>query len=183
MDFEEIKSYFLSRADELEDLSKRGDAWVFLGCSAMIDYLNSLINAKPNGETYERLIIEYLSQVRKEYVEFEYTSGVRDLPKQMYLILRCGLVHSFSLLPDEMSKKKGGRERSILLGHNLNGDSHFSHFQQGDYDAVVFTAEEFSKDIKSLILKIFEHAIVDESLKDRIIRQFKLHPPLVGIKV
>ena len=77
-----------------------------------------------------------------------WVGGSKDLPLQMYVTLRCGIVHSFSLIPDETGISNNGRSRSILLAHEMKGHSHFATFKNSELDSVVFTAEQFAKDIK-----------------------------------
>ena len=98
MNCEEAKTYFYARIEELKDMCKPGGAetpWVFLCGSAMIDYLSRLAAGKDNGgEGFKKFIRDYMPS---SYCDFEYRSGDKDLPEQVFHILRCGIVHSFSL--------------------------------------------------------------------------------------
>src|SRR5215471_9819349 len=118
MNLEKATEYFLKRAAELRQMSIVGTPWIFLSSSAFLEYLSKLANGKDNkGPGYKEFIVDYLAQVRPLYRDFTYRSGQKDLPKQMYHVLRCGIVHSFSLIPDQMAKSAGGRNRSIILCH------------------------------------------------------------------
>jgi hypothetical protein len=177
-----IHQYFNDRLTELSDLAKRGDPWVFLCASAFIDYLCRLVNGKNcKRKCYITFIEDYLGQIDPRYKKFIYASGDQDLPYQMYYILRCGMVHSFSFVP-EKTDKTIGRERSILIAHNLNGDIHFHHHNVDGYDAVVFTAESFVEDLDKLVQYIFtEKALEDEVVASKIVSWWNKHPPIQAI--
>jgi hypothetical protein len=177
---EDIKNYFIARSDEIISLADRGDPWVFLCASAMIDYLTIMATGNAGRTGYISFVEKYLSQVNILYKEFEYKNGKKDLPIQMYTILRCGIVHRFSFVPSEREIANGGRRRSILLAHEKNGHTHFSTFREHNMDAVLLTAEQFSKDIKSVIELIFRLALNDENIKNNIINHIKSFLPIVA---
>lgn len=101
MILKEVENYFSERCDEIISLSKRGDPWVFLCTSAMIDYLTNMVSGHSTRLKYIKFIEEYFSQVNYLYKDFQFQNGLKDLPTQMYIILRCGIVHSFSFVPKE----------------------------------------------------------------------------------
>ena len=106
--------------------------------------------------------------------------GSKDLPCQMYVTLRCGIVHSFSLIPDAIGKLNKGRPRSILLAHEMKGQSHFATFKNSEMDSVIFTAEQFAKDIKETIHIIFQKATTKKSLENQITEHVNNFPPIAG---
>ena len=176
----EIKNYFNDRCDEIISLSERGDPWVFLCGSAMIDYLTNMTMGKSNRENYIKFIEEYFGEVNVLYKDFTYQNGSKDLPLQMYVTLRCGIVNSFSLIPDATGKSNKGRSRSILLAHEMKGYSHFATIKNNKLDSVVFTAEQFAKDIKETIHIIFQKATTEKSLENQIIEHVENFPPITG---
>ncbi|MEI7676836.1 MAG: hypothetical protein WCJ03_08660 [Bacteroidales bacterium] len=180
MTIEEIKNYFISRSDELISLSLRGDPWIFLCGAAMIDYLTNMTLGKSTRLMYISFIENYFGQVNINYKDFDYQNGSIDLPTQMYVILRCGIVHSFSFVPDQQGVNNGGRPRSILLAHEKNGHTHFDRYTNNGMDSVVFTAEQFSKDIKDVVELIFQKASKDQSLESQILTHVTNHPPILG---
>jgi hypothetical protein len=109
-----------------------------------------------------------------------WVSGSKDLPLQMYVTLRCGIVHSFSLIPDAIGISNNGRSRSILLAHEMKGHSHFATFKNSELDSVVFTAEQFAKDIKETINIIFQKATTEKSLENQITEHVNNFPPIAG---
>ena len=154
----EIKNYFIDRSDEIISLSLRGDPWIFLCGAAMIDYLTHMTEGYSRKAKYIKFVKDYFSRVDSRYKDFEYQNGIRpkDLPEQMYTILRCGIVHSFSFVPNPRGISNGGRERSILLAHEKNGYNHFDPYTKDGMDSVIFTAEKFSRDIQSVVKIIFK---------------------------
>ncbi len=180
MNIEEIKNYFLNRCDELISLSERGDAWVFVCCSAMLDYLTQMTTNTSGRTAYINFVNEFLSQINSNYKEFRFQSGETDLPTQMYVILRCGIVHKFSFIPDNQQISNHGRERPILLGHEKKSDIHFGSYTKNGMDSVIFTAEQFSKDIKDAVNLIFTMTQTNETLKNNIINHVTNYPPIQG---
>jgi hypothetical protein len=69
----------------------------------------------------------------------------KDLPLQMYVTLRCGFVPLFSLILDDKGFSDNGRPRSIILAHEMKGNSHSVAFNNNELDSVMFTAEQFAK--------------------------------------
>lgn len=97
----------------------------------------------------------------------------------MYHVLRCGIVHNYSLVPDHQSSKNGGRKRSILLGHRKNDHKHLSRYNEKGYDSVLFTAEDFSEDLEKVLDKIFlELAPTNLVLEKNIKSWINKYPPL-----
>src|SRR5689334_12604309 len=74
--------------------------WCFLCLSALIDYLS--IAAYPNKKKQRDRYVAFIENFfPAKYKNFKYKNGQTDLPDQMYYVLRNGLVHSFSLVPDD----------------------------------------------------------------------------------
>jgi hypothetical protein len=180
MTLTDIESYFTERCDEIVSLAQRGDLWIFLCGSAMIDYLTNMVTGHSTRLKYIKFIEDYFSQINILYKEFQYKNGSKDLPTQMYVILRCGIVHSFSFVPNQQGLTNGGRTRSILLAHEKNGHSHFDTYRKSGMDSVVFTAEQFSKDIKSVVKHVFKTASSNQQLENKIINYVMSHPPILG---
>lgn len=176
----EINDYFLARCVEIESLAERGDPWVFLCGSAMIDYLTQMTTHTAGRLAYIEFVENYFQQIDVRYKEFQYSSGAQDLPTQMYIILRCGIVHKFSFVPNQQGINNGGRERSILLAHEKNGHTHMTAYTTNGRDSIIFTAEQFSKDITAVSNLIFEKASNDQPLHDKIINYATNFPPILG---
>src|SRR5262249_5273065 len=116
MTLHEAETYFMSRVADLKRMTADGTPWVFLCGSAFIEYLSKLADGKDGGAAgFKRLINTYMLA---GYRTFKYKSGVAGLPEQLYHVLRCGIVHSFSLIPNRHTKRKGGRDRSVVLSHD-----------------------------------------------------------------
>ncbi|MCB0521352.1 MAG: hypothetical protein H6577_24155 [Lewinellaceae bacterium] len=179
----DIHQYYKARIKEVQKYANSGDPWAFLMSAAYIDYLVKMVyNAEPSTNRYYKdFIRDYLSLINIQYRDFIYTNGLQDLPDQMYHVLRCGIVHGYSLVPDALSIRKGGRIRSILLAHNKNGAIHFTKYNQDGLDSVIFTAEEFAKDLESVLDEIFLNlAPTNTSLENNILEWVRKYPPIMG---
>jgi len=177
---EEAKDYFIGRCEEIISMSTRGDAWVFLCGAAMIDYLTQMTTGTSGRTAYIDFVERYFKEVNINYKDFEYQNGMKDLPTQMYIILRCGIVHKFSFVPGSQEIANGGRLRSILLSHEINGSTHFAKYTNNGIDSVIFTAEQFSKDIKSVVEIVFTKAKTDMTLERNIRKYIVDYPPIQG---
>jgi hypothetical protein len=148
----------------------------------VIEYLSKLVNGAPvGGSGYKDFIKDYMAVVRPEYTSFTYASGDQDLPTQMYHILRCGIVHSYSFIPDPQAISHGGHDRSIVLSHRAEGLGHLSNYSSPDaLDAANMVAEDFVGDIEATIGLIFSKAKGDHKLKTRIETWLTSYPPIRG---
>jgi hypothetical protein len=184
-----IEFYFYNRLRELEELAERGDPWVFLCASSFVEYLAKIVNGRTtNQKDYKDFLQNYFFKACPAYATFRFASGQNDLADQMYHVLRCGIVHSFSLLADSQAKKHGGRDRSILIAHRKNGAQHLAKYinnrRKVKVDAVVFTAEDFVQDRKKVTNYIFNQARKKDQagrqLKKSIVSWVTNYPPIMG---
>lgn len=178
----EIENHFKLIARDLPNQCKSGDPWVFLTASAFIEYLAKLVRGYNGGSSgYMNFIRIWMPE---KYRNFTYINQKKDLPEQMYYILRCGIVHSFSFIPDNQSKERGGRDRAIVLTHRKNNDGlHLINYRgnNGNYDSALFVAEDFVNDIIDTLEEVFNKAKTDKGLKNNIIQWVERHPPIAGI--
>lgn len=129
MNIDGAEKYFTDRIRELSQMCVDRTPWVFVCSAAMIDYLSKLVNGEDKGGTgYKGFIRDYMAKVRPEYKTFTYADGKQDLPLQIYHVFRCGIVHSFSFIPDPQARAKGGRDRSIVISHRHSGPGHISKY-------------------------------------------------------
>lgn len=182
MNIDECEFYFLERTQELRNICKDGTVWVFLCASALIEYLSKLVNGQDiKRKGYIQFIEDYMAKIRREYITFKYDNGNNDVPIQMYHILRCGIVHSFSFIPDQQTMRQGGRRRSIVLNHRRSGQTHLSPYKSEKApDAVNFVAEDFIEDIQKTIVLVFSIAKSDNKLKENIKNWLDKHPPIMA---
>lgn len=181
----EVHEYYKTRIFEVQKFASdfgSGDLWAFLMCSSFIDFLVKMVvnNEKASNSIEYKLFIEkYLSLVNPAYRDFAFQSGKKDLPKQIYHVLRCGIVHSYSLCPDQKSQKSGGRKRSIVLGHRKNGYTHLAPFTENGNDSIIFTIEDFSRDLGLVLDKIFNDIVpFDSIIANNIISWVSKYPPI-----
>lgn len=157
-----IERYFYDRVGELRSLAKRGDPWVFLCASSFIEYLVKVANGRSAGHReYKDFLRNRFFRVCPEYGVFRYAGGQSDLAEQMYHVLRCGIVHSFSLFADQRAQHCGGRDRSILLAHraSASGRRHLENWvdnrRKPKLDAALFVAEDFIEDVGKVTTSLF----------------------------
>jgi hypothetical protein len=199
--------YFLGILRELEVECQKRPAWVFLCCSAMIEYLAKMsvdpaILPLPSDAQAYMTFIE--TRMPSTYRDFEYlvthptppfgspagttATSRRDLPLQMYCILRCGLVHSFSMYPNPRYTTHGpgrfARPRSIVLTHrrrrNQIGVVHLENYAglNGNLDSAQFVLQDFISDIRTAINALFLAARNDTHLRQVIRSNLSTQPPL-----
>lgn len=176
----QVEKYFIDRCNELISLSERGDPWVFLCGAAMIEYLTHMATGTSGRTAYIDFVKNYFGTINAKYKDFMYQSGEQDLPLQMYVILRCGIVHKFSFIPGPLELSNGGRLRSILIGHEKNGATHLARYTSNGMDSVIFAAEQFSKDIKHVVNMIVEESHASSQIESNIISHVKNFPPIQG---
>jgi hypothetical protein len=175
---EEAETYFTAMIPGLGKMCCDGSPWVFLCGAAVIEYLSKLAYGGGGRKNFINFIKEYLPG---PYAEFKYMSGQQDLPEQMYHVLRCGIVHSFSLIPDEQGKENGGRDRSIALSHDIS-EGHIKSVdtKNGAKDACCLNAYEFVADLASAMRKLFEAARTNTEVKTNITNWLTKFPPIAG---
>jgi len=186
MSLDKIHSQFTSIMDCLNKYCEKGSAMIFVCASYVLDYLTKIVYGKITcGNDYKDFIINWLSRIRPEYSSFQYNNGNKDLPVQMYHVLRCGIVHSFSLIPDNRAQRSGGRDRSIVLCHKKESVEkklpHLSNYSTKEIEnATIFVAEDFLNDIRKLIDLVFDEAKTNSDLRDNILKWTSSFPLITG---
>ena len=132
-------------------------------------------------EIYKDFVVNWLTRVRPAYGSFKYKSGQSDLPIQMYHVLRCGIVHTLSLIPDTRGQSHGGRDRSIVLAHRTGagaaGLKHLDAYSSTNTpDAALFVAEDLVDDIEAVVSLIFSQAVPGSPLEARMHSWLAAHP-------
>jgi hypothetical protein len=171
---------------ELPDLYQSSSPWVFLCAAALVEYLAKLVEGKDKGaQGYKDFVRNWLAQVHPAYASFKYLCGESDLPEQMYHVLRCGIVHSLSFIPDTVARKKGGRDRSIVLCHRPESLDrsmpHLANYSTSQIpDAAVFVAEDFVDDIAQVVERVFAKATPGSTLEANMMTWLSSYPLLSG---
>ena len=146
---------------------------------------------------YERFVEDWLPAAYKNFsyakrirVKTGTTFSMRDkyLPTQMYCILRCGVVHSYSFVAGPTELGNGGRSRSIWLTSRRGGTAsqgHLSRFARDTVlpeieDAAFFVAEDFLQHISDAIDAIFQRATTDAALRGLIFKHLREQRPIGG---
>lgn len=102
----------------------------------------------------------------------------------MWCVLRCGIVHNFSLIPDKRIEpcKSNARDRSIILTHRKNKDGpHLSNYTgiKNNRDSALFVAEDFANDINITVEYIFKEAKNNRQLENNIMSWIRQFPPIM----
>src|SRR4030042_1801230 len=203
MDILEAKNYFHDLISAAKKYCPDHTPLPFVLAASFIDYFSKMVKGKDKrGRGYKDFVIKYMKEVCQEYAKFRYSNGVQDLNVQMYHILRCGIVHSFSLTPDKgdhkrpfslklcnfrLSNKTGykqrGRDHSIALCHkdwaDLNGLKHLSPYSgPRNLDAALFVIEDFLDDLLAVNELIYKKAVNDSKLREKIEGWLRVSPPI-----
>lgn len=178
MNIAEAQKYLKNRLGEISQVgTAQENPWPFVMCTTFVDYMKAI----SGYSSYSSFICAYFPA---KYKNFYYKDlGKKDLPKQMYHILRCGIVHSFSLFPDRIGVKRNARPRAITISHSSSKNKHLDYkVWQRDgqtYYSAVFVLEDFVKDISTALNKLFRTAKQDKKLRSRIQAHLKKQP-LIG---
>jgi len=186
MNLKSAESKLMERIDDIDSFAKTGSPLVFVLASAFLDYLAKLSQGKNNhAEGYKKFINDWMSKIRPAYLTFQYKCGKHDLSVQMYHVLRCGILHSFSLIPDKQSRSKEGRDRSIVLMHRKEAkEKSYEHLDRyvstSVPDAALFIAEDFVEDIAQVTKRIFDDAAKDLQLEMKMKDWLSQFPFITG---
>ncbi len=201
-----IRKYFIGRAKELVSLASGGAVWPFICCSTFIEYMAkmsvdpSTVRQKNGGSrtnpnpTDEGMFVTFIKiWFPQKYSNFQYSNSMtiknptangnlttnQCLPSKMYTVLRCGLVHAFSLV-DTTSPMPF--QRSIFIEHRGESNStHLDHKSNAQWDAALFIAEDFAEDILKVTNDLFNKAKSDMVLKKRIVEYYHNNPPVQAL--
>ena len=177
----DLEQYFNMQFDQLDHICQSPSPWIFLCLAAFTDYLSNVPDTRPKGKhRYSDFIT---NRYPAKYKDFKYRSGKQDLPNQMYLILRNGLVHRFSLTPDAKGLRHDARFRSLYLAHRASGLKHLGHHAEPKrgIDAAILIAEDFLQDTKVVVTKMIRRAKRDRVLRQQIVNFIKGNPPVSGV--
>jgi hypothetical protein len=205
MNILEAKNYFQDLISAAKKYCADHTPLPFVLGACFIDYFSKMVKGKDKGgRGYKDFVRKYMKEVRQEYATFRYLNGVPDLPVQMYHILRCGIVHSFSLVPDKTyhkrpfflnlcnlglrpkaSYKQHGRDHSIALCHKTEADQkglkHLSPYAgPRNLDAALFVIEDFLDDLLAVNELICKRADNDDKLREKIENCLRVSPPISG---
>ena len=202
-----IRQYFIDRAKELVSLASGGAVWPFICCSTFIEYMAKMsvdpttVRQRRNAygtqhPTDDGVYVTFINQYfPAKYNNFHYTNQMlvnepffggrinvrtdKCLPYKMYSVLRCGLVHGFSLIDD---KSPMSFPRSIFIEHRGESQSqHLEHKSDAQHDAALFISEDFAQDILKVTKELFNKAKNDMVLKKRIVEYYHNKPPVQAL--
>jgi len=183
---EEAECYFRDLLDATRKYCEDGKPLPFVIGAAFIDYFSKMVAGEDNkGSGYKDFIKKYLGKIRPAYANFTYKNGKQDLHDQMWHVLRCGIVHSFSLIPDKSRLSQPGRNRSIALMHKKQADAEgwkhlCNYLGPQKLNAALFVAEDFIDDLIEVNKLILSKAQADPCLKRNIEKWLNKHPPIKG---
>lgn len=170
MNKDRLYSYITDRVEELDRYSKDGSAFFFLMASSFIDFLSCAVrNSTSTGASYREFIVGRFGSINLMYQN-------DDVALAMYCIMRNGLLHNFSFVPDHRGDCRGvegSTIRSITVFHLRNGYTDDNHLVVND-SSLWIGAEPFAQDIRSVMLEILR----DADLERNILLWCERHPPL-----
>lgn len=182
---ESLKNHLKDIIIYMRDTKSAGTACRFIVPCCFLDYLTKLYFGKSTASKhYIEFVEKILKKVNVNYKDFKYKNGETDLPNQIYYVMRCGLVHSFSLTPEKKYKNKNsGRTQSIVLADetdvNLNHLAPFSNDKIKD--ACIFKLEVFINDLEKVLDKLFKIAEHDLKIQENILNWSKECPFIVDL--
>jgi hypothetical protein len=184
---DKAREYLVAEINSLRHI--KGTVWVYVCAATMLDYLASLsIGAPAKRQNYIDFIRDHM---RPAYKNFEYarqhqkpgTGSIpsemtkQDLPEQMYYMLRCGLVHGFSLVPTQKELLNGGRDRSITINSRADAlkdeKTHLEPFNKPPLinDSVYFVDEDLLDDLVAAVNHLFADVTKHPKIKKRLMER------------
>ena len=178
MNHTDIKKYCEDRLGEIRKVAQDGTPTGFLCLAAFVDFLAKLAAGDDNKrEGYIDLITNYFPDA---YKNFTYKSGDKDLPAQFYSVLRCGILHGFSLYPDQ-ANRNNSKVRTIVISHDGKDGgktfTHLSNYTNKKFDAALLIADKLCDDMSSAIQKMFTYTTVQVNAEKWVKKQ----PPIKEI--
>lgn len=193
------EAYFLDRVKELKRIVKT--PWGFAGACVLLEVLSNTVNGAGKRNLTSKEYIEFVEKwlptyssvgpkafkYNKRRVKIKGSWRKKTLSRQMYYILRCGLVHNFSFVAGTQEIGNGASDRSIWMVSRKeakdNGLKHLQNFTRTTPlpvvdDAAVFVGEDFLRDICDLIKEIFKEAATDTTLKSKIVHHLTERTPI-----
>ena len=187
MDIRRSKDYLKQLLSMIRNYCQDNTPLPFLMGAALVYYYSKMVKGYDDGGTgYKEFIINYMQKVRKRISNIYIPKSLADkLPDQMWHVMRCGLIHTFSLFPDKTIRNQLGRDRSIVLCHKkeatTKGLSHLSHYSGPTIWTLHYLwSKDFIDDLIAVNDLIFDQASSDSVLKSKIEKWLKQCPPISG---
>ncbi|MEK6616329.1 MAG: hypothetical protein AABZ32_09500 [Bacteroidota bacterium] len=177
LNLDQVKAYCVDRISEIRSVFVVSPAFGFVCAASFIEFVSKLYTGiDKDGAGY----IEFIeNEFPAKYKTFKFISTDMDLAKQIYTVFRCGLLHAFSLTPDEKNRD-AKTVRTIVISHNgVYGDKKYTHLQnftEGKFDAAMLIGEDFCKDIE-YSLKFLNGSDALKNVQIRLLKQ----PPLSSV--
>ncbi|AOW47956.1 hypothetical protein A4S02_14040 (plasmid) [Acetobacter ascendens] len=161
-----------------------GSIWDFVLMGCLVELVAKL-NCVDSINTFEKVSKLFDERLPKYRAPFYNTpEKINDVPEQIYMVMRCGLIHSLSLIPDKKVKdkdiyKRHWREVSLVLTHRGN------HLKMGktphNGSLVEVCQLDYSTmldDMQTALDAIFQDAKHDTALSSHIEKFVKENPTL-----
>ena len=161
---------YMEKTKDLESACRFVVPCCFLEYLAKLYYGRILPNDnKANDKSiYLKFVNEIFIETNPKYKTFEYDNREIKLGDQMYLILRCGIVHAFSLTPNRR-RNTVGKLRSIILADKNDELEHLANFSNEFVeDSCIFKLEEFINDLDKSLDSLFHKAESDMTIAKNI---------------
>nr|WP_128081132.1 hypothetical protein [Acetobacter persici] len=164
-----------------------GSIWdfVLMGCLVeIVAKLNCTHKVSSTLHKISKLFDDRLPQYR--IPSYKTHNNIKDVPEQIYMVMRCGLIHSLSLVPDRTYKerknyKKHWREWSLLLTHKGNHLQMMTWKPNGQpIEACLLDYSTMLDDMQTALDAIFQDAVNDTALSAHI-ETFVKENPMLGL--
>jgi hypothetical protein len=172
--FDEVKKYYEDRFNELKKMSENKAVpgiWVFVCASTFIEYLSRLVQDYQTGQerkNYTYFVKTFFEAKYRDCSQFTPPVVINSrngnplslnndeiIPAMMYVVLRCGLVHQFSIHSNSLPSNF---EERIALGEESNNIpcGHFGFATSQTKNVLVLTKEGLIKDIGYALNEVFK---------------------------
>lgn len=192
MNISDYQLWINARIEELKTAQRNkndidrlnGSIWDFVLMGCLVDVISRINynNIKSSIKRTSKLFDDRLPKYREVY--YNKPKIINDVPEQIYMVMRCGLVHSLSLVPnkDYMTSKSyenHWRKGSLLLTHRGNHLQMRTRIHNGEpIDACQLDYSTMLDDMQSALDAIFQDAKQDTTLSDHIETFVRENPTL-----
>jgi len=193
VDISIYQSWINDRIEELRTAQRikleidrlNGSAWDFVLMGCLVDIISRINynNLNSSLKRTSKLFDDRLPQYREAF--YNIPKRINDVPEQIYMVMRCGLVHSLSLVPDKnlidrKQYKDHWRKGSLLLTHRGNHLQMRTRTYNGHLiDACQLDYSTMLEDMQSALDAIFQDAEHDTALSAHI-EKFVSENPTLG---
>ncbi|MCG0997583.1 hypothetical protein [Acetobacter persici] len=162
-----------------------GSIWDFVLMGCLVEIVAKLNCTNKSLYTFDKISKLFNDRLPKYRIpSYKTHDNINDVPEQIYMVMRCGLIHSLSLVPDEKYKEKKKYEKhwrkgSLLLSHKGNHLQMMTWSPDGEpFEACQLDYSSMLDDMQTALDAIFRDAKQDTALSVHIETFVKANPIL-----